>query len=476
MEMSSGLPEEFKEKLESMIATIMAQGRIPGVSLALVKDDRVIYARGFGARNLKDNVPATPQTLYGIGSCTKSFTALAIMQLAEQGKLDVHDPVEKYIPEFKIGNKENPITIHNLLTHSSGVPNLGVAEILIMRASGLDEKWVPMSGLDDLFLHINGAKEEVAAEPGKRFFYFNTGYTLLGEIVERVSGMKYEDYVRKKILNPLKMNRSTFLKEDSDRDSDVMTAYFVQSKDGDVTVTPTTHPFHKFIYAPGGLLSSVMDLTNYLIANMNAGVFEDARLLDASLLKEMYKPHVETNFPSLFGKVAYGYGWMVYDDFLGHKLVEHGGSTGVSSADLAFEPDLKIGVALAANMGGTPLTSVIPLGVMAFLMGKDPEKEIPIFEIEKKLSMLAGVYESYKGINKVSVVKKGGLLYVEVKEKLMEMSAPLIPESEELENFKFYIPELGVKMPVEFTVDPSGKIDLYIERNRFHKITGRAPP
>lgn len=474
IDMSSGLSEESIEKFENLIVTAMAQSRIPGISLAVVKDDRVIYAKGFGARNLKDNLPATPNTLYGIGSCTKSFTALAVMQLAEQGKLNVHDPVKKHIPEFKIGKQETPITIYNLLTHSSGIPNLGVAEILIVRAAGFDEKWIPMSSLDDLFLHINGAKEEVAAEPEKRFFYFNEGYTLLGEIVERVSKMKYEDYIRKKILNPLKMNRSTFLKEDFDRDSDVMTAYFVESKDGNITVNPTVHPFHKFVYAPGGLLSSVMELTNYLVANMNGGAFEDIRLLDESLMKEMHKPHVESNIPSLFGKAVYGYGWMVLEDFLGHRLVEHGGSTGVSSASLSFVPDLKIGVALTANMGGAESISVIPSGIMAFLMGKDPMKEIPIFEIERKLGMLAGEYALYKEIHKVSVVNKGGVLYLESKDKLMQMSAPLIPESEKLENFKFYIPG-PVKMPVEFVVDSSGKTDLYVERNRLHKIGGQTP-
>jgi len=177
--MSYELPEDFKEKFENMIATAMAGMRIPACSVAMVKDDQVIYARGFGARNIKENLPATQDTLYGIGSCTKSFTALAIMQLAEQGKLDVQDPVSKHLP-FKLGSEENPIKIHHLLSMSSGIPNLGVAELLIYKYTGADEKWVPMSSMEDLFLHVNGAKEEVAAEPGKRMFYFNTGYTLLG--------------------------------------------------------------------------------------------------------------------------------------------------------------------------------------------------------------------------------------------------------------------------------------------------------
>lgn len=455
-----------------MTATVMMQEHVPGLSVAVVKDDQVIYMRGFGARNTKENLPATPHTLYGVGSCTKSFTALAVMQLIEKGKIGLHDPVSKYV-SFKLGNGENPITIHHLLTHSSGIPDLGVAEVLISTMTGIDEKWVPMSNLEDFLLHINGASKEVAAAPGKRFFYFNSGYTILGEIIERVSKTRYEEYVKEEILNPLKMERSTFLKEEFEKDPDVMTPYLVENKNGTVTVTPSRHPFHKFIYAPGGLLSSVMELSNYLAANMNNGVFEDVKIIDSSLLQEMHKIHIETemfrSYYGSYGREGYGYGWAIAEDFLGYKLVAHGGSTGVSSANLAFIPDLKIGVAEAANIGRISIPIV--LGVLAALMGKNPEEEVPFFQIEKKLSMLAGVYKSYKGIIKLSVVKKGSILYLESKEKLMEMSVPLIPETDKIENFKFYIISApGERTPVEFIVDSSGKIDLYVERHRLHKV------
>ena len=455
-----------------MIATVMAQAHIPGLSISLVKDNQVIYARGFGARNVKENIPATPHTLYGVGSCTKSFTALAIMQLVEKGKLDLYDPVSKYVP-FKLGSMEKPITIHHLLTHSSGIPDLGVAEILISRMAGINEKWIPMSSLEDFLLHINGASKEVADEPGKRFFYFNSGYTILGEIIEKVSQTRYEEYIKENILKPLKMKRSTFLKEEFKKDSDVMTPYLVETKNGTVTLTPSNHPFHKFIYAPGGLLSSVMELSNYLVANMNGGIFEEAKIVETSLLEEMHKIRIETemfrSYYGTYGREGYGYGWAILENFLGYKLVGHGGSTGVSSANLAFIPDLKIGVAQAANIGRVPIP--IHLGALALLMGKNPEKEIPFFEIEKRLALLTGIYKSYKGVIMLAVVKKGPLLYLESKEKFMEMSVPLIPETDKIENLKFYIISApGERMPVEFTMDSNGKIDMYIERHRLHKV------
>ena len=468
--MSSG---EFAEKLEGFVAEAMQRDHVPGLSLAVVKDGHVIYARGFGARRLKDNAPATPDTLYGVGSCTKSFTALAIMQLVQQGKLSLKDPVKKHLPEFKVGKEENPITIHNLLTHSSGIPDLSGADIEISRLMELREKWVPFSSFEDLLLHVNGAKDEVAAEPGIRFFYLNEGYELLGMIIERVSQMRYESYVRDKILKPLKMNRSTFLKEEFEKDQDVMTPYFVEKKDGTLVATPTIHPISRLSYANGGLMSSVMELTTYLVTNMNHGIFGDAKLLDSGLMQEMHKPHIQTNWASIipthFGKLWYGYGWTMNDDFFGHVLIGHDGSTRASSANLSFLTDLNVGVVYACNVGGRELVGLVPSVALTLLMGKDPFKEIPVFEIEKKMAMLVGEYAGYKGIVKTSVVRKGGLLFIESNEKGAEFSLALIPESDKLENLKFYIPYAGVRIAAEFVVEASGKVDLYIEDHRFHK-------
>lgn len=460
----SQFSEETKRKLEDRIVKSMAENHVPGLSIALVADGKTIYARGFGARNLQDNNPATPDTLYGIGSCTKSFTALAIMQLVDKGLLDVQDPVSEYLP-FKLGKEENPIRIHHLLSHSSGVPALGMAEILIRKLTGPDDHWVPMTSLEDFMHHVNNATAEVAAEPGKRYFYFNCGFTLLGEIIEKVAKTKYDLYVKENILKPLSMNRSTFLKTQFNKDPDTMTAHR-KNKDG--SVTATTHPFSKLIYAPGGLLSPVTELVRYLTMNMNGGTYEDKNILDASLLEQMHKIYIETG-NGFFGKQGYGYGWSIAEDFLGHEVVQHGGSTGVSSAHVAFIPDAKVGVALAANT--SPFgSSSIPLEALALLLGKDPEKELPSLGIERKLAILQGTYESYRGVRRLSVVRKGPMLYLEEKTRFIESSIPLIPDSEKIENNRFYIYSgLGAKTPVEFELSSEGNVDMYMERWRMHK-------
>lgn len=473
--MSSELSEKVRADFENLIAESMFQSHIPGLSIALVKNSKIIFARGYGTRNLEANIPSTPDTLYGIGSITKPFTALAVMQLVQLGKIDLQDPVNTILPvNFKY---RDSITIHHLLSHSSGIPDLGLATTVLGRLNRHVETWVPMGDIDDLFLRLNGASDE-ATEPSKRFFYLNEGYAFLGEIVERVSKMKYEEYIRTRILKPLKMNRSTFLKEEFLKDPDVMTPYIIENKNGSVKTTAATHPFHKLVYALGGLLSSVNELSNFLIANMFNGVFQGTEILNPNLLEEMQKIHIEepegVQFYGDFGREGYGYGWMISEDFLGHKLVGHDGDTGVSTAQLLFVPELKIGVVVATNRGYSAYPPVSPtpvlLSALVYLMGKDPTKEIPYFEIEKKFRKLTGEYENYKGIAKLSVIQKGGMLYL----KYEDETVPLIPENNQIKNLRFYtIPIPGGKFPVEFEVYPSGEIDLFIERNRFHKITNK---
>jgi CubicO group peptidase (beta-lactamase class C family) len=467
------LSGELVEKIETFVAETMIQDHVPGLSLAIVKDGKVVYAKGFGARNLKTNLPATPDTLWGICSCTKSFTAMAVMQLQEQRKLNVNDPVKKYLPEFKVGKDETPIKIQHLLSHSSGIPALFSAYTQALRFLGTEEKWLPLTSFDDVMAFINGAEDEVASEPGKRFFYLDEGYELLGRIIEKVSKMAYKEFVRERILKPLRMSRTTFPDRNPEKDPDVATPYLVQKKDDGFVATPSASVVtpYSMAYPAGGLISSVRELANYLIANMNHGVFEGTKILDSELLQEMHKPRIPMNWPIHFGQIRYGYGWYTQDDFFGQTLVGHAGGCIVANADLNFVPDLNIGVAVACNNGlAYSVNTLMAPVALALLMGKDPLKDIPFFEVERKMAMLTGEYESYKGIWKFSVVRMGGILLAESKDKLLPQSLALIPEDDRLESLKFYTLAGGTRSPVEFVVDPSGKIDLYTGHNRFHKV------
>ena len=129
--------EDFKEKFEPRIQKEMTKNQLPGFSITLSKNNEIFYSQGFGARDIKQSMPFNPDTINGFGSCTKSMVSLAILILANEGKLNVNDPVSNYL-SFKLGIEGYPITIHHLMTHSSGMPNLGAAELTFQQAYPFD--------------------------------------------------------------------------------------------------------------------------------------------------------------------------------------------------------------------------------------------------------------------------------------------------------------------------------------------------
>jgi len=462
--------ERMKGFVESYVPEAMQRGKYPGFSIAVVREGDVVYAEGFGARDVERNLPATPDTLYSVGSITKSFVAMAIMQLAERGKLGLEDPVERYIP-LRIGLSGKPITIHHLLTHSPGIPSLATSTVALQRGIGL-ETGVPWGGVDDFYRLVNGAGEEVVDEPGRRFFYFNAGYRMLGHIIQEASGATFDAYVTKNILRPLGMERSTLLKEEYLRDPDRATTYW---KKPDGSMEPTEFPYpnvadipgFSFVAAAGGVISTVRELTNYLVANMEGGSYKGRQVVGPGSIERMQTIHMERP-PNLHGRYGYGYGWGVTPDFLGHKMVSHGGSILVSTAHIAFVPELKLGVAMACNTAGPPYAAIAE-GVLAALMGREPEEAVPALGLKGRMERLTGNYETYKGLSRVRVVNRGGLLYLEQRDPFTDACVPLIPEDDLIESGRFYTLTEGVRQPVEFVFRSPDNIDLFIERYRYHR-------
>lgn len=444
------LSPEVREKMEDFIVDWMSENKVPGMSVSIVKEDEKVYARGFGARDLKENLPATPETLYGMASVTKSFTALAILKLVERGELDLDDEIVEYVPT----KWENDVTIFNLLTHSSGMPSLGVSEALIDRLTEMDERGLPLSDLEDFYTHLNGAKDEIAAEPGNEFFYFNSGYALLGQIIEKVSGKSFPEFIHKEIFEPLEMKRSRF---DYDEEvEDVMTPYFM----GEEKPEKTPYPLREIGHPGGGLLSSANDLANYLIMHMNKGKFKDEQLVDPKLLQEAHRGQV----PREVGD--YGFGWAV-KEFDGEKFVGHGGSIAVSGGFIGFAGD--IGVAVCANTIPGSSYEQVAKWIIKTLKGEDGS-ELTYFKRKERMEKLTGTYKSYRGIKEMEIEKECGLLKLTVKERLESTKVVLIPESKKIDDFKFYyLDGNGDKNSVRFEVKDDGDIDLYIGRWRLHK-------
>ena len=438
----------------------MSKTHLPAISVAVVENGQIIYSKGFGLRNKAYGLAATPNTLYAIGSVTKSFTALSIMQLFNEGKLSLEDPVSKYAP-LELKSMGEPVKIWHLLTHSSGIPALAYAEAIIRYATGADGKWIPMATYDELFAFMQEAEKWALTKPGERWFYLNEGYLLLGYIIEKVSGVSYQKYVENNILEPLGMKRTFFGREKLERDPDAAVPYII-TKEGEQKESVYVYS----LSADGGLISNVMDLARYIIMYLNRGEYNGNRILPPHLIEEMEKPRVKLPV-QIFGGEAYAYGLMTIPNFLGYKLVGHGGSVLTATAYIGYIPERKIGIALLANGSGYPLSQLGMYG-LALMLGEDPEK-LPFIKLERQLDSLTGRYQTYKGTMDAQVVKKGSFLCVIIKDKYMEEVVPLFPENLEGNVKTFYTLQGAGKLKVEFIVNGED-VDLLFERYRLKRV------
>jgi CubicO group peptidase (beta-lactamase class C family) len=458
--------------IESHVPEAMAKAKMPGFSIAVVQDGETIYAEGFGARDAELNLPVTVDTLFGIGSITKSFVAIGIMQLVEAGEVALEDPVGRHIP-FELGRPEAPITIHHLLTHSLGLPSLATSSVALYRGLGVD-LGVPLSSAADFYRLVNGAGHELLADPGERFFYHNAAWRMLAHVIQVRSGMPFHDYMKEKIIDPLGMTRTTLDVSDFVADADHAVLHR-RDAEGNAVATrfpypdPDDNPGFSFLSGAGGIVSSVTEMTRYLNAQIAAGAGGDEGLVSSGAFREIQALHIR-RADGYYGAYGYGYGLSITPDFLGHKMIGHGGSIVASTAYMAFLPELRAGVIMMGNASGMSYAPIAE-SLFALLLGQEPEAVIPALRIRRQLGQLVGRYQTYRGIEQLEVLEKGGMLYLKSTSRLTGRSneVPLIPEDSALRNTLFYTWSLGRRSPVEFRLLSDGRIDLYLGRYVYHK-------
>lgn len=447
--------------LESFVQDRVIKYRFPGVSLALLRDGEVVYAKGLGFRDLTASLPATPNTDYCVGSVTKAFTAVAVMQLVERGLVSLDDPVNKYVNIIK----SSEIRVHHLLTHTSGIPALGYAEALIDSYYGLGSQWFPIAKPDDVLTFMMDYQNWFSHKPGERWFYLNEGYVILGKLIEKVSGESYEAYVKRNILERLGMRKSYFTRDDYLRDEDRATPYIIDKEGKHVKVEPLFG-----ISADGGLFSNVLDLLKFVSMLIGRGSYMGVEILSKSSVELMEKPHVKLPYESYVADY-YGFGLMMRSDFLGRKLVGHGGSVLVHTAYIGYIPEVKIGVAVLANASGYSL-SLIGAYALACLMGVDPEKELPYVLVEKMYERLVGSYRGYKGTVRLRVKRLGDVLALENEDARNTGLIPLVPEKIVGDYALFKVYTLAGRVPVEFYVEDSGRTRMIYDRYELVKASG----
>ncbi len=289
---------QLNVKIDSVIQTQFKDKNAPGGVFLVSKKGKTLYKKAFGKANLELNVDMTPENVFQIGSMTKQFTAVSILILESQGKLKVNDPVSKYIPDYPAGNS---ITIHHLLTHTSGIKDFTKMKSI----SEIAQKEMSPKMMVDFFKN-----EPADFKAGEKFDYNNSGYVLLGYIIELVSGEKYEDFIRKNIFEKAGMNNSYFA---SDRRIIKNRAYGYHQKN-DLYVNKTIINY-SVPFASGSLMSTAEDMVKWQDA-LNKNL-----ILDSEQIRKAFTKYKVNSGEEL----SYGYGWHL-KDIDGIATREHGGS------------------------------------------------------------------------------------------------------------------------------------------------------
>ena len=328
------ISEELKAKIDSTYTSLLKKNKVTGTSIAIVDNGEIVYATGYGFSDLENEKKADANTIYGIGSITKAFTALSVMQLQEQEKLKVTNSIKDYLVDLDIENPfndGNQIYINDILSHTSGLPSD------ILNGFFVDNPPAISWAIKEL------NKQRMISPRQYTWAYSNVGYGLLGELISRVSGVTYADYLKQNIFTPLDMTSSSIGYELSNTS---------KTYDGKKqTKEPSIRD-----EAAGFMSSNVIDMSNFITMLISDGSFNTKQIIAANSLAEMEKDQL-TNV-LLASPYAYGYALdldsikiknIKKNDSTVVSLIGHGGDTHAFHADFGYLPELKVGAVILTN-------------------------------------------------------------------------------------------------------------------------------
>ena len=324
--------------LEPEIRRALVEGNIPSATIALVSGDKVIWTGAYGESNLRARTPATINTVYLIGSTFKAMSTVALLQQMEKGKFKLDDPVNKYL-DFKIQNEDpkNPITFRHLFTHTSGLTgDFGAVPIWSNAAP---------TPLDEYVRTLL----KVAHPPMTKVEYSNPAFTLIGYLVEKFSGVPYRQYIKENIFKPLEMT-STEFDPTPDMDERLSVPYVVNKETG--KQEPTVR-IRAAVYPAGIVYGTILDQSNWLILNLNGGIFKGKHIISEATLNQMMTRQFDQfkgGIEGIWGNETAGFGltwWSQVRD--GDRYFAHSGSLAGYTAFLLGNRERKLGFAILTN-------------------------------------------------------------------------------------------------------------------------------
>lgn len=364
-------------KFDAYVAQVLRAFTVPGAAVAIVKDGKVVLAKGYGVRRLGDTAPVDARTRFGIASNTKVFTATAIALLVEEGKLEWDAPVTRYLPWFAMYDPyvTHELTVRDLLVHRSGL-GLGAGDLLWWPPTTYDRK--------EIARRIRFIKPATSFRSA--YAYDNVLYLVAGEVIEAVSGGSWEDFVRNRILARVGMSNSDVLHSGAGAG----TGANVASPHAEVndTVRPVAPFLSDNTNPAGGIMSGAEDMAKWMMVQLDSGrVAGESRLFSPASTAQIWRdvtpvpinpappglPHLRPNF----GGYALGLG---VRDYRGHKLLEHTGGLPGYVSKVAMIPDLRLGVVVLTNQESGAAFNAIAYRVLDTYLGAKPADYVGVYQ------------------------------------------------------------------------------------------------
>jgi len=356
-------PDQFKD-FEQFAEQVRQDWNVPGFAVAVVKSDSLIYTKGFGLRDREKDLPVTPHTLFAIGSSSKAFTAMSVLQQVEEGRLELDAPVIRYLPNFRMWDDyvTMHLTVRDLLCHRSGLPRHDVAwygsqasrEELIRRLRYLE----PNAGFRESFQYQN-------------LMFMTAGY-----LAGQVAGSDWETQVRQHIFKPLDMKRSNFQVKKMAADDNAALPYHEPE---DSQVVRMDYRNITVVGPAGSINSSAEEMSRWLMALLNGGKYEDRKMADAASVQQALSSNMVVlaawrqalMVDNEGAPLTYGLGWFL-SHHKGHRMATHGGNIDGFSAEVAMLPDDSLGVVILSNKNGSPLPGILRNYLFDLALGEQP--------------------------------------------------------------------------------------------------------
>lgn len=349
--------------IDTLLERILKDRKAAGFAVAVIKKDKIIYAKGFGYRDYEKKLPVTPNTLFAIGSCTKAFTSSVLGLFNKDNKLDYDKPARDYLPALQFFNNDlnNNVTVRDLMCHRTGLPRHDFSWYLFNTESR-----------DTLLQRIK--YQEPTAPLRQTWQYNNFMFLVQGMIAEKLSGKSWEKNVKEKIFVPLGMNQSNFSVKDLAKAADASIGYTVHK---DSIIYPVDYYNINAMGPAGSINSSVNEMSNWVITWINGGKFNGKEILPAAYTREAMSSQmvISSGLPDPEIPDAhlsnYGFGWMI-SSYRGHYRVEHGGNIDGFSASTSFYPNDSLGIVVLVNQNASSVPGLVRNSIADRLLNEKP--------------------------------------------------------------------------------------------------------